>query len=125
LLLLLPACADAGTAYDYALTWTCLSPDGCERVEEVRLVDRMNVNGDRFYFTSTRDQFGEGAQRVASDLLPPECAWLHSFTLFGRELAPSLICRTAAGFELELSIPNRNPATYSEWVVDARDQGLL
>jgi hypothetical protein len=123
--LLLSACTDSDVGYDYALTWVCLSPEGCERAEEVKLVDRLNINGDRFYFASTRDQsFSEGAQRVSEGALPDGCFWMYSFSLFGHELEPSQFCRTSAGFELELSIPNRNPATHSQWLVEVRELGL-
>jgi hypothetical protein len=123
--LLLSACADK-VPYDYGLTWVCMSPDGCERTEELRLIDRLNINGDGFYFASSRDEsFFSGAQRVGSDSLPAGCFWLYSLTLFGDELEPSKCCSTSSGFELELSIPNPNPATHSQWLVEIRELGLL
>lgn len=124
-LLLLSACTSSDIPYDYALTWTCLSPEGCEREDEVVLVDRLNVNGELLYFTSTRVDFGEGAQRVDADSLPDGCFWLYGFSLFGDEVEPPMVCRTDGGFDWEFSIPNRNPATHSLWRVEARELGLL
>ena len=125
-LLLLSACElDAARNYRvYKLTWSCLSPGGCERAQEAMLLDRADIiDGDydvRFY--STRDPvFGSWGQMVPSDELPAECSLLHGFFLFGLELEPSRFCRTSKGFELELSIPNRDPATHSNWLVEARE----
>lgn len=125
-LLLLAACElDAARNYSvYKLTWTCLSPERCERAQEVMLVNRAKItDGDVFvWFESTRDPaFLSVGQRVLSDELPTECSWLHGFFLFGLELEPSRFCRTSNGFELELSILDQNPATQSEWLVEARE----
>lgn len=125
-LLLLAACElDAARNYDvYKLTWTCLSPDGCERAQEVMLVNRATItHGDVFvWFESTRaPTFRSLGQRVRSDELPAECSWLHGFSLFGFELEPSRFCHISNGFELELSIPNQDPAARSEWLVEARE----
>lgn len=119
--LLLSGCMDPDAAYDYSLTWVCRSPGGCERSEEVMLIDRLNTTGDSFFFQSTRDEpYFQSAQRVVSDSSPAGCYLLYGFSLFGHELEPSNLCRTPRGFELELSIPNRNPATHSEWLVEVR-----
>jgi hypothetical protein len=100
---------------------SCLSLGGCERAEAVVLVDRLIVFRDSFEFTSTRDPgLYEVSQRVASSSLPAGCWWLYSLSLFGHELEPSMLCSTSWGFEVELSIPNRNPATDSEWLVEMR-----
>lgn len=120
-LLLLSSCEDP-LAYDYALSWVCKSPGGCERAEEVMLIDRLNLAGMYYYFQSTRDQlYIETAQRFDSDSLPAGCWWLYGFSLFGHELEPAKLCNTAGGLDLELSIPNRNPTTRSEWLVEARE----
>lgn len=120
--LLLSACTDPDAEYDYALTWTCLSPESCERAEEVALINRLTIFGDGFFFESTYEPpFSEHAQKVASDTLPAGCSLLYGLSLFGYELEPSKLCSTGSGFELELSIPNRNPATHSEWLVEARE----
>lgn len=120
-LLLLSACGDYSFEDEYALTWTCLSPGGCERAEDVALVDRLIVYRDSFEFTSTRDPgFYEVSQRVASSSVPAGCALLYNLSFFGHELEPPLLCRTSRGFDLELSIPNRNPATASQWLVEVR-----
>lgn len=119
--LLLPACTYVD-GYDYSLTWVCRSPEGCERSAEAALVDRLSMSGDVLWFASTRNElYTEIAQRVASDSLPDGCYLLHSLSFFGHELEPSRLCRTSGGFDLELSIPNRNPATHSQWLVEARE----
>lgn len=120
LLLLLSACALS--EYEYRLTWTCLSPEGCERAEDVALLDRLNTYGDSFFFKSrTPLEFTEHAQRVASEEAPAGCFLLHGFTLFGHELAPSALCSTPDGYDLELAIPNRNPTTSSQWLIEIRE----
>jgi hypothetical protein len=121
-LLLLSACGEYSFDDEYALTWTCLSPGGCQRAEEVALVNRLTIFRDSFEFTSTRDtSFYELAQRVASSSVPDGCALLYNLSLFGHELEPSLLCSTSRGFDLELSIPNRTPATASQWRVEIRE----
>ena len=125
-LLLLSACeiTAARNYRTYALTWTCLSAEGCERTEQVALIDRAKIfdEYDVIEFLVTRDdRFDEGAQMVASDELPAECSWLYSFNLFTHELGPARLCRTSGGFELELSIPDRDPATQSKWLVEGRE----
>jgi hypothetical protein len=121
-LLLLSACGEYSFEDKYALTWTCLSSEGCERAEEVALVDRLTVFRDSFAFESTRDlTFYESSQRVTSSSVPAGCALLYNLSLFGHELEPSLLCRTSRGFDLELSIPNRSPATASQWLVEIRE----
>ena len=119
-LLLLSACTDS--EYDYALTWKCLSPGGCERAEDVARIDRLVVYRDKFEFRSTQaPSFYELGQRVTSSSLPDGCVWLYSVFFFGHELEPSMLCSTSEGFDLELSIPNRNPATASHWLVETRE----
>jgi hypothetical protein len=123
-LLLLSACSD-GIVYDYSLTWTCRSPEGCERTEELRFYDRLIVNGDTFFFASSRNEaLIARAQRFGSDPLPAGCFWLYSLALFGDESEPSKVCNTSGGFDMEISIPNRNPATHSQWLAKARELGL-
>jgi hypothetical protein len=125
-LLLLPACQDQ-IAYEYALSWVCLSPEGCERTEVVMLFDRLNVDDPHFYFLSTRSEeyIFEDAQRLDSTSLPAGCWWLHGFSIFGHELEPSKVCSTSGGYDFELSIPNRNLVTRSEWLVQAREFGIF
>lgn len=126
-LLLLSACSDLLTEYNYRayrLSWTCLSAGGCERAEQVELMDRVHIikGDDLVEFLSSRDKdFSEISQMVVSDSLPPGCSWLHGFSFGAEELEPSRLCRTPGGFELELSIPNRDGATLSEWFVEARE----
>ena len=120
-LLLLSACVDPDAAYDYAVTWVCLSAERCERTDEVTALDRLVTSVDSFYFeSSSLPPYTEHAQRVASDTVPAGCSLLHGFTLFGHELEPSKMCSTPDGYDLDLSIPNRNPATSSRWLVEIR-----
>ena len=126
LLLLLSACElDAARNYRvYSLTWTCLSPEGCEHAQEATLIDRAQiVDGDDIVtFRSTRDgYFLDLAQMVPSDELPAGCSWLYGFAFFGTEVEPSRFCRRSRRIELDLSIPNQDPATRSEWLVEGRD----
>lgn len=124
-LLLLSACDDK-VPYDYGLTWMCQSPDGCERTDEVKLVDRLNVSGDFFFFHSTRDEhYHQDAQLFDSESLPMGCRWLYGFVMFGQELEPSKVCHASGGFDLELSIRNRDNSTHSLWLVEARELGLI
>ena len=128
-LLLLSGCLSSDVppiVGEYALTWTCLSPEGCERVEEVARIDRMERAGTDYQLTSTLDEtFAADAKRVASDLLPPHCAWLYFLSLFGHELERSEICFGPATLELQLAIPNEDPTTSSMWLVEGRDVDLL
>jgi hypothetical protein len=127
-LLLLPACAyfsDEDEPREYALTWTCLSPEGCTRTEQVELIDRVFIDDeDRVCdFQSTRDGFTQWAELVVSDSLPPGCFLVYNLALFAHELEPFSLCLTAGDFELTLSIPDRDPATHSKWRVQGRDLG--
>ena len=126
-LLLLSACSDFTVELNYrtyAVTWTCMSPEGCEHTEQVVLIDRAEiVNGGVFVeFSSTKNElFREQAQIVPSDELPLECFWLHGFSLFATEAKPSRFCRIPGEFELAMSIPNRDPSIHSEWFVEGRE----
>lgn len=130
-LLLLSACSflapsEGFTPVDFALTWYCVSPEGCERTEEVTPIDSVTIT-DYFYlhFTSTQDRtFMAGAQIITVDTHGWDCYQLHFLTLFGHELEPSQFCFTPAGFEFELSIPNTDPAIHSNWVVSGRNLDL-
>ena len=124
-LFLLSACSDE-IAYDYALTWTCRTAEGCERAESLMLLNRMNISGDTFIFLSTHDDWDIlFAQKFGSEPLPEGCFWLYSLVLFGHELEPAKTCEASGGLDLELSIPNRDPSTHSLWLVKARDAGAL
>lgn len=126
-LLLLSGCSDPFGVRNYRtyeLTWTCLSPDSCERTDQVALIDRaVIINGDdAVEFVSSRDGlFWDYAQMVTSDDLPEGCFWLHDVSFFALDLEPGRFCRTSGKLELELSIPDRDPATVSEWRVDGRE----
>ncbi len=125
-LLLSSGCAyilDDANYRHYELTWVCRSPEGCERAEQVELVDRVEIiNGwDRIRFWSSRDNgVLDNAELVDSDALPSGCSWLYGLSLFTHELEPSRFCRTSNGLDLELSIPNRDPTTNSQWLVQGR-----
>jgi hypothetical protein len=128
---LLSACSffpsDDPLVVKYALTWFCVSPEGCERAVDVMRIDRMTMT-DYFYldFTSTQDPaFATEAQIIESDTLGSYCSWLYYLTLFGRDLERQKLCRAPGGFEIELSIPNADPATFSKWVVSAQKVDLL
>lgn len=130
-LLLLPACSFFSPPEDrevreYVLTWTCMSSEGCEHTEDVARIDRVTVDDYYdFHFTSTQDEsFGEEAQRISSDTLGLRCYWLHFLALFGHDLERSQVCHTPGGFELQVSIPNQDPATRSSWLVKGRDLAL-
>ena len=125
-LLLLPACSGGVNSYDYEVRWTCRSGEGCERAAELMLIDRANIQGDYFFFGSSRDPvFDASAQRVRSDALPAGCFWLYGLAFDGDELEPAKGCSAPDGYDLEISIPNRNPATHSEWLVEVRELGWL
>ena len=124
-LLLLSACEiEAARNYRvYALTWSCLSSEGCERAEDVAAIDRATIiNGSDFIdFESSDASFWEDAQFVPSDMLPAECSWLYGLVLFTHELDPFKFCRTSSGFELELAIPDQDPMSRSKWFVKGRE----
>jgi hypothetical protein len=124
-LLLLSACEDK-ISYDYGLTWVCLSPEGCERTDEVKLIDRLNFSVNLLFFLSTQDdEYGESAQRLGSDSLPAGCWLLYGVLMFGNALEPSKMCSAPGGYDLELSIPNRDVTTRSQWLVKARELGII
>lgn len=126
--LLLPGCWSSyqPPEHEYALTWTCLSPEGCERAEAVAQIDGAQRARSDVRFTSTQDEtFGADAKVIATGALPRGCSWLYFLTLFDHELERSRICFVPGGFELELAIPNEDPTTYSMWLVEGRDVELL
>lgn len=108
--------------------WTCVSPGGCERAEQVALIDRMAIIDTyefcEFWSTRTRS-FSRLADLFAPDSLPRDCFLLSGFVLFENELEASLLCRTDEGFEVELSIPNLDPSTHSKWRVEGRYTGRI
>lgn len=107
---------------EYALTWICQSPEGCERSQDVARIDRVVEDQYSYHFTSTQEpSISADAELIPSDSLPPGCDWLYYLSLFGHELGPSRICYSAATFELQLAIPNQDPTTSSMWLVEARD----
>ena len=128
-LLLLSGCLtddDPPDDYEYALTWICRSPEGCERTDEVGRIDRMKRVRRDWHFTSTTDQtLAADAIEIFSDRLPAHCVWVSFLSLFGHELPESRACYGPGGFELELAIPNQDPTTYSMWLVEGRDVNLF
>ena len=126
-LLLLPACwfldpSSEPIIREHAVTWTCLSSEGCERTDEVSRIDRLTVTDYyEFHFASTQNgTFGLDAQRISSDTLVSGCYWLVFSPLFGHELEWAKTCSTAGGVDIELAIPNEDPETSSLWFVKAR-----
>jgi hypothetical protein len=107
---------------EYALTWTCRSPEGCERTEDLARIDRMKNVGDESHLWSTQDaSIGvDGIFGLATGL-PGWCSWLYNLTFFGHDLERSQFCQVPGGMELELSIPNEDPTTSSMWLVEGRD----
>lgn len=134
-LLLLSGCSyfgfpedDRPEVVEFALTWTCVSIEGCERTEDLSRIDRLTVTNYfyDFHFTSTQDpSFGADALRVTADVLGRGCFFLYFLTLFGHELERAPGCLTPGGFETQVSIPNEDPATHSQWLLTARDLSLL
>lgn len=126
-LILLPACSFLEPSYEpatykYALTWYCVSPDGCERAQELARIDRATEIDLSVTFTSTQDpSFKEEGDLLFVESLPRVCAWLYYLSFSGHDLERSKYCNNAGGFELELSIPNDDLATYSQWVVSGRE----
>lgn len=126
-LLLLSACSDpfgVRNYQTYEVTWTCVSPDGCQRADDVAVIDRAEIIDDdpRVFFLSSHDRgFREITQMAPSEELPEGCFWLHDVSFFVLDLPPSRFCRTPGAFELELSIPDRDPATTSDWLVDGQE----
>jgi hypothetical protein len=125
-LLLLSACElEAARNYRvYKLTWACLSPEGCERTQQVELIDRMRIidGYEVIDFLSSRDEgFREDAQKVPANDLPDNCSWMYGLALFAHEIEPFTFCGTSGRFELQLSIPNREPTTQSKWLVEGRE----
>jgi hypothetical protein len=131
LMMLLPACSwlepdYEPVTYKYALTWYCISPEGCERTQEVARIDRATEIDLIVTFTSTQDpSFEEEGKQLFVETLPRECAWLYYLSFFGHDLERSRYCHNVGGFELELAIPNEDPATHSQWVVSGRDLRFL
>jgi hypothetical protein len=112
----------------YDVRWTCVSPAGCERAEQVALIDRVVIRDtyDFFDFWSTQDRsFRLWVDVLDSDSLPPGCFLLTGFVLFENVLDDSLLCETEDGFEMELSVPNRDSSTHSQWRVELHYTGRL
>lgn len=127
-LLLLSGCLSsegAPSVYGYGLTWVCVSPEGCEGMEELQRIDRMEYERGDCHFTSTQDEsFYEEAKLISSDVLPEACAWVYFLSVLGHELERSRICYLPGGFELDVVIPNEDPTTFSMWLVEGYDLGL-
>lgn len=131
-LLLLSACSFLDpapyepTTFEHALTWTCLSPEGCARAGDVARIDRMELVEYNCRFTSTQDEsFSASARLLGGNMLPDGCLWLEFLSLFGYALERGRWCKVPGGFELELAIPNQDPATSSMWLVEGRLEDLL
>lgn len=114
---------------EYSMSWTCLSPDGCERAEQVALVDRVAILEKPYNFCefwSTRNaEYRWFADLLDSDSLPPDCYLMTGFAIFGYEPDAPLLCRTESGFTLELSILNQDNSKYSRWRIEGQYIGRL
>lgn len=111
---------------EYALTWTCRSPEGCERTEELQRIDRMEDVADECHLSSTQDaSIGIDGDFGFATSLPAGCSWLYNLTFFGHDLERSRFCSVPGGMELDLVIPNQDPTTSSLWLVEGRDVDLL
>jgi hypothetical protein len=117
----------APAMFEYGLTWTCQSPEGCEHTDELRRIDRATItNYSHVRFTSTYYETYEMEAEIASGpSLPPGCSWMYFLTFFGHELERSKNCEVPGGFELEIAIPNEDPGTSSMWLIEGLDVGLL
>ena len=56
--------------------------------------------------------------RVSSESVPDGCVHLYGLVLFSHVLEPLILCRAGAGFDTEVSIPNVNPSTSSDWRIE-------
>ena len=112
--------------FEYVLTWTCLSPEGCERTQDVARIDHMENSDGICRLTSTQDEsFSATGRFFSSDALPADCAWLDLLSLFGHALEQARWCDVPGGFEMEIAIPDQDPATSSLWLVEGRLEDLL
>lgn len=112
----------------YSTSWTCLSSEGCERGEQLALIDRLAIHETYEFYEiwSTRDAtYRWLADLLDSDSLPPHCYLMTGVAIFGHELEPLQICPTDASFTMELAIPNRDEQTHSMWRVEARYMGRI
>jgi hypothetical protein len=130
-LMLLPACgffesSERPETITYELTWYCISPEGCEHTEEIARIDRATANDLDITLLSTQDSsIEEEGAMLYVESLPRGCVWVYYLSLIGYDLERSRLCHGVGGFEMELSIPNDDPATSSRWVVSGRDVRFL
>ncbi|ACY16690.1 hypothetical protein [Haliangium ochraceum] len=114
-------CGSLGDQYTHSVAWTCASPEGCERVDLVERFNRSWIGTNQIYLHSTFDEtVSNRATRIPSDSVPEGCDELHGLALFGHSFDPLAFCKSSGGFRMELSIPNANPAEFSEWRVDMK-----
>jgi len=113
------ACGDLSNAYTHSVSWTCISNQGCDRADVVREFDRAWVGSSELrLYSAGDDTSGAAVSRVPSDSVPENCDVLLGLSLFGHALEPVSFCRVPGGFEFELSIPDSNPTSSSEWRVE-------
>ncbi|ACY17024.1 hypothetical protein [Haliangium ochraceum] len=105
----------------YTLTWYCTSDDGtCERVVELRRYDRASIQNNDLTIWDSQDPGGAiEALIVYSDSLPQHCDRIFYLVFFGHEIEEPRYCGNHYAFEIELSIPDEDPATSSRWVISA------
>lgn len=121
---LLFGCGDFSNLYSHSMAWSCLSPEGCARADIVVDFDRASIGYTRIHIGSTSDDsLLTVASRIPSDDVPEGCDLLVGLTLFGHALESLTICRVtgrSGGYSVELSIPDPNPASASEWRIEMR-----
>ena len=120
LLLFVCALLSCGTDdyYTHSIEWTCLA-SSCERTEALSSFDRAWFGQRQINLHSEQDPSVIFiTTRVTSDSLPDGCVYLYGLELFGHVLEPLILCRAGAGFDTEVSIPNVNPSTSSDWRIE-------
>lgn len=118
---LLFGCGSVSNLYTHSITWICLSPGDCARADVVADFDRAWIGDGQVYLLSTSDEsVSNRATRIPSDAAPDGCDLLVGLNLFGHALEPLSICRITGGYSVELSIPDPNPSSASEWRIEMR-----
>ncbi|ACY17387.1 hypothetical protein [Haliangium ochraceum] len=108
--------------YEYRLTWVC-GMDICERSDEVVRYDSAQIRNGELELSSTVDDalFTDGLV-ATSGMLNADCRLVFGLVMFGHPLDEPMLCFTANGFELTVSIPNEDGETSSTWVIMARER---
>ncbi|ACY14664.1 hypothetical protein Hoch_2119 [Haliangium ochraceum DSM 14365] len=114
------SCYAPDSVYSHSMSWACLS-DICERADAVAGFDRAIVDRNQINLYSSADESVlHVITRIPSDAAPEGCDFLYGLVLFGHTLEPLAICRAGSGYNIEVAIPDPNPATASEWRIEMR-----